>query len=81
MSIFARLGRAAKQAEEEGLITAALAERIGAFARHWINYKHLGLEFHKLLDKLIPATSENQELALVGIEELVEQIENRYRRQ
>lgn len=80
MSIFARLGKAAKQAEEEGIITAALAERISIFARNWIYYKHLGLELHRLLDKLTPSTSENQQLALVGIEELVEQIENRYRR-
>lgn len=80
MTIFKQLGRAAKQAEAQGVISVALEERISVFSRHWIDYKHLGLELHRLHAQLIPATQKSPRSALVGIEELVEQIESRCRR-
>jgi hypothetical protein len=80
MSVFAQLGKAAQRAREQGLISAALAERIGVIASHCIHYKHLGLELHGLIGQLVPAAESGQRPPATALEEMVRQIEDRSRR-
>jgi hypothetical protein len=79
MSIFEQLEQATVQAREQDLLAPALAERILAIASHTLNYKHLGLELHGLLDQLAPAVNQ-QQIPPALLEEQLQRIEASYRR-
>jgi len=77
MSIFDQLGRAARQAQEQGIITQQLAERISRISADRLHYKHLGLELHGLMAHMVPVAGRG---AAAAIETLVQQIEAKHRR-
>ncbi|TLM68962.1 MAG: hypothetical protein FDZ69_01820 [Deltaproteobacteria bacterium] len=77
MSVFDQLGQVAMQAQEKGLISRQVAERICRIGADRLHYKHLGLELHGLMAQLVPAGGK---LPASSIEALVEQIEEKHRR-
>jgi hypothetical protein len=80
MSVFEQLCQAAMRAQEKGLISKPLAERMCAIGRNHVHYKHLGLELHGLVARLSPATGKENSLEATALDEMVVRIENRYRR-
>ena len=77
MSVFDQLGHVAMQAQEKGLISKQLAERICRIGSDRLHYKHLGLELHGLVSQLAPAGGK---ASASSIETLVGQIEDKHRR-
>lgn len=80
MSVFEQLCQAAMCAQEKGAISNALAERMCAIGRNHVHYKHLGLELHGLLAQLSPVGGKGNKLQATALDELVQRIEDRYRR-
>ena len=77
MSVFDQLGQVAMQAQEKGLISQPLADRICRIGNDRLHYKHLGLELHGLVARLAPA---GRMRSTVTIESLVGEIEEKRRR-
>lgn len=80
MSVFEQLCQAAMRAQEKGLISKPLAERICAIGRNHVHYKHLGLELHGLIARLSPVARKGHNLEATALDEMVQRIEDRYRR-
>jgi hypothetical protein len=80
MSVFEQLCHAAKRAEEKGIISTQLAERICAISKNHVHYKHLGLEMHGLMARLAPVDGKGHGAAAPALDELVQRLEDRYRR-
>jgi hypothetical protein len=80
MSVFDQLCQAAIRAEEKGVISPQLAERVCAIGKNHVHYKHLGLELHGLIAQLAPAGSNLACAPSAVLEELVQQVEGKHRR-
>lgn len=80
MPIFDKLYCAAKQAEENKQISKQLAERICRIGTDKLHFKHLGLEMHGLIAQLALAGGKSSSAEPAGLEELVQQIEEKHRR-
>lgn len=80
MSVFEQLCQAAMRAQEKRLISKPLAERMCMIGRNHVHYKHLGLELHGLIAQLSPVVGKGSKLQATALDEMVQRIEDRYRR-
>jgi type IV secretory pathway protease TraF len=74
------LCQAAKLAEEKGIISEQLAERVCAISKNHVHYKHLGLEIHGLIAHLVPVDGKGRSATALALDEFVQKLEDRYRR-